>query len=348
MNKFVCREIGSEFHWMPLNEGIGISLPKGVSDFCLPFSGRTAIETVLRNEPNIKKALLPSYCCDSMIEPFRKARIQVSFYDVSYSDGLKIDLQIADDIGAVLWCNYFGFTVDMPDFTHFISCGGTLIEDITHSLFSAKQYHSQSKYLVGSIRKWGPVLCGGYCATTSGELVKKPSKYPDTFFIENKISAMKRKNDYLLSLTDDTMKTLFLSEFSNSNHWLAEHYSNLMIDNESLEYLSLMDCSVVCAMRRKNAEVLYAGLEQCQYVHFLFDIEDMDCPLFVPVVIENGKRDVIRKRLIENQIYCPIHWPKPSDECCSNLYDIELSLICDQRYDETDMERIVKIINGCQ
>lgn len=28
----------------------------------------------------------------------------------------------------------------------------------------------------------------------------------------------------------------------------------------------------------------------------------------------------------------------------SNLYDMELSLICDQRYDESDMEKIVSVL----
>ena len=32
------------------------------------------------------------------------------------------------------------------------------------------------------------------------------------------------------------------------------------------------------------------------------------CPLFVPLFLESKKRDGLRKFLIENRIYCPIHW----------------------------------------
>ena len=71
----------------------------------------------------------------------------------------------------------------------------------------------------------------------------------------------------------------------------------------------------------------------------------MDCPIFVPILTTN--REAIRKKLIENEIYCPIHWPKPNDKCESNLYELELSLICDQRYNEADMQRIVDVINNC-
>ena len=77
----------------------------------------------------------------------------------------------------------------------------------------------------------------------------------------------------------------------------------------------------------------------------MFDIENMDCPLFVPVIIKNGKRDVIRKKLVDNEIYCPVHWPHPDANCESNLYEMELSLVCDQRYGREDMQRIVDVLN---
>ena len=94
-------------------------------------------------------------------------------------------------------------------------------------------------------------------------------------------------------------------------------------------------------IRRSNAHVLYKGLDGL--IQFLFSEEDMDCPLFVPVLLEH--RDQIRQVMIDNKIYCPVHWPKP-DGCNSNLYDMELSLICDQRYGEEDMMRIVKVLKG--
>ena len=64
--------------------------------------------------------------------------------------------------------------------------------------------------------------------------------------------------------------------------------------------------------------------------------------MIVPIMLKN--RDVIRKKLIDNKIYCPVHWPKPMG-CNSNIYDMELSLVCDQRYDIDDMKRIVSVIN---
>ena len=67
----------------------------------------------------------------------------------------------------------------MPDFTNFINRGGIIIEDITHSFYSIHKYNEQSKYLIASIRKWEPILCGGYCASTKSKLKYVPSRLPD-------------------------------------------------------------------------------------------------------------------------------------------------------------------------
>ena len=48
-----------------------------------------AIALKLKNEKNIKKAMLPSYCCDSIIEPFRNAGIEVCFFSVSFDKKIK-------------------------------------------------------------------------------------------------------------------------------------------------------------------------------------------------------------------------------------------------------------------
>ena len=71
-------------------------------------------------------------------------------------------------------------------------------------------------------------------------------------------------------------------------------------------------------------------------------------PLFVPIFVEPVKRDRIRKRMFENNIFCPIHWKNIANDInnlpSNILYDMELSLICDQRYDLKDMERIIEIL----
>lgn len=317
----MTREIGSEFHRVAHDSGHGLIYPRSGS---LMFSGRTAIESVLFHLPDAHTALLPSYCCDSMIVPFRTAGIDVSFFDVRWEDGLKIRIDKSADI--LLWCNYFGFKSDIPDYD------GIIIEDITHSFLSNSSYHPRSDYLVASLRKWGPINCGGYCS-----VVMEGIDPPDEF-IKLKTTAMELKAEYLEDL-DEKKKQKFLQMFGRSNRWLSEHYSGLLMDSYSREYLEHVDIEKQRRLRRRNATILYEGLKD--RVQFMFPIEEMDCPLFVPILLPN--RDEVRMFLNEHEIYCPIHWPKP-DRCISNIYDMELSLICDQRYVSEDMERIVSTI----
>ena len=315
------REIGSEFHRMPFEDGHGLALPRIGS---LVFSGRTAIEAVLRKNPGIHTALLPSYCCDSMIRPFRDAGIKVKFYQVWWENGLKTRIDESADI--LLWCNYFGFKNEIPDFD------GVIIEDITHSIFSTTSFHPQSDYLIASLRKWEPVYCGGYCS------IDMDADDPPEEFVRLKSAAMELKKEYLEDL-DAKKKPQFLSMFRESNQWVAEHYSGLLIDSFSRAYLEKVDVEKQRRIRRENAQVIYEGLSG--KVQFMFSDQDMDCPLFVPILLPN--RDEVMAHLINNKIYCPIHWPKP-EECDSNIYDLELSLVCDQRYGIEDMKQIISVI----
>ena len=84
----MAKEIGSEFHRVPFENGHGLNYPRQGT---LVFSGRTAIEAVLKQLSDVHTALLPSYCCDSMIAPFRDAGIQVKFYQVCWDSELKVE-----------------------------------------------------------------------------------------------------------------------------------------------------------------------------------------------------------------------------------------------------------------
>jgi len=141
-------------------------------------------------------------------------------------------------------------------------------------------------------------------------------------------------------------KQSFLELYRRANAWLRENYSNRRIDRESLEMLNHADFGEIAEARKRNARALYQGLTECSGIRFLFDQNQMDCPLFVPIVVAPSRRDKLRKTLSEASIYCPVHWPKPEDRCDSNLYDCELSLVCDQRYSEEDMERVACVVQG--
>ena len=195
---------------------------------------------------------------------------------------------------------------------------------------------------MASLRKWEPILCGGWCASRVGVLTHKPQTPPPETFTAEKAEAMAMKTRYL-ERPDEADKPAFLTRFGQSNAWLAGNYEGLAIDGNSADFLRSADIPAQRAARRRNAHRLYERL--ADRVTFLFPEEDMDCPLFVPVVIPN-RRDEVRGALTAQGIYCPIHWPRPKADCDSDLYDTELSLVCDQRCGCGDMDRLADALRA--
>lgn len=341
-------EIGSEFEWQDYiisSNSKEIELPyKDNGTFT--FSGRTSIELALKNISKGSKALVPSYCCDSMLEPFRNAGFLITYYDVNYDGSgiaVGVDKNQLLESDVFLKCNYFGYTVEYPEdcLKYFKQHDGIIIEDITHSLLSKEVSKGNSDYFVASLRKWGALLDGGYCSS-SKELAIIFTKQPDSTFLEIKEKAMKEKLSYTNGKLFD--KETFLSNFNLSNHILARDYSGLSISDVSKNIFDNMPFQEMVERRRENAKALYEGLKHISHIRFLFSLDKMECPLFVPVLLDKNIRTKLRQHLIDNKIYCPIHWPRPNEFMVSNLYDEELSLICDQRYNTRDMKRVVNII----
>lgn len=348
-------EIGSEFFYDNFLQNCKQAFPEWLrfgNDQVLTFSGRTAIEVALCDalrHKEIRKALLPSYCCDSMIEPFRRLCIKVEFYNVYMQEGeLRIDLNsnFLRNMDVVFFCNYFGYQTFYPEeqFRVFRENGGVVLEDITHSLFQVQPFHSESDYYVASIRKWGPVLSGGLACKKDGMFNKMEYSMPSKNFQEDKMRAMMLKAAYLRT-GNDAEKGEYLKLFGQSNKEFVNNYSGKAIDNISATLLNQWDWNQIRSVRQQNSKFLHMELKKVRGIKTLFELREGDCPLFVPVVCENG-RDKLRERLIKERIYCPVHWPKSAEGCHSNLYDMELSLICDQRYSEVDMQRICEVLNN--
>ena len=79
------KEYGSEFSESIIQDSYFSYLTKKVKDFAFFRSGRESLfflakHLELKNSDTI---LLPAYCCDSMIDPFRKMGVKVLFYKLN-------------------------------------------------------------------------------------------------------------------------------------------------------------------------------------------------------------------------------------------------------------------------
>lgn len=336
-------EIGSEF-WFEDD------LPQVVSDRdgVYSLSGRTAIDLIIQDilkTRKIRNVYMPAWCCDSMLASFVAHGIEIKFYDNSLAesaDTAEILCDFRDFCENIFYVtNYFGYenTLAIETTKRFKEQGAIILYDRTHSfLMDNDPYIPLADYSFASIRKWMGVM-GGAVVEMVKSKVLKPFPY-----LAPKEKAMRMKQAYMAG--DDSIdKQEFLRLYGEFGHHLAKDYCNYAMDDLSYAIYKTADLSTIKAKHRENAKYLHEHLN----LRFLSPLTDNACPLFVPVFFDTKEeRDRVRKKLIEAEIYCPIHWPKPAlipaDLEVNKIYDTELSLICDQRYSLTDMQRIVDVI----
>lgn len=328
----LMKEIGSEFWDIP----IGFKQNAFFDNATWFISGRAALRAILKQiltestSPSFKVAL-PSYLCESMIEPFEAENIEYCFYSVGLVDeGLKCDLSSVDDCDAIVVIDYFGYESKL------INCprGKIIIRDITHSMF-IKEYRD-ADYYFGSLRKWAGFICGGFALKNIGRVSEANSSNDNYVTLRKK--AMLLKSKYM---SCENYSKEYLNLFHQAETFL-DGCEILQCDSNDIESARTLNIEFLKKTRRENAQVIIDGLrEYCLFKK----IGDNDCPLFVPIICEN--RDELKRYLISNSIYCPVHWPKPSlltNNASDNLYNKELSLVCDQRYSKEDMRRIVNTV----
>ena len=341
------KEIGSEFHISQLPH---VLTSERDNDAEYVLSGRTAIGLIIRMlnlRRNVERVYMPAYGCESMVEPFLRNGIKVVQYDMHLSsEGLQYNIDCNKQTDILYVNNYFGYddTLSLNIVRQFKQRGAFIIYDRTHSMLMAdEEMQVLADYSFCSIRKWMGVVTGAFITSPEGRF--NPT-LDDVDYWQDKAIAMMVKAKYLEG-SMEVDKSLFLDAFGRFGYHLSEDYENKRMDDFSYSIWKHTDLDTMREQRRKNARMLHEGVNGVRHIA---DFNDNSCPLFVPVFFNNkGDRDRVRRALIDASIYCPVHWPKNrlvKDEMRVNeLFDTELSLICDQRYDESDMKRIIEIVN---
>ena len=346
-------EIGSEFFDIPkYSGGQTDNLPADNNAYFL--SGRTALNAIVEDAINtfsITSALLPSYCCDSMITPFLRHNISVRFYDVMVLESglLKATLPSPQKDELLYVMKYFG------DSSLFIDSSRwqVTLEDLTHIAFN-KNYSSGCTYTYTSFRKWFAVdgIATAYKNDSPLLFQKSTNNNTNNTYQTLRNNGFNQKKKYMSG--EAIEKSIFLNMFSEAEEILDEDYENFQASQDAIIALkgALENKSEIISKRRTNALTLIKGLKSIPQITVFCKFESVDsCPLFVPICVDASIRNSLRKHLIDNDIYCPVHWPLTdehegiSDEARS-IYNQELSLICDQRYDDKDMQKIIETIKN--
>lgn len=329
-------EIGSEFWDIPISKNENYYFSDSIQWY---LSGRCALKSIIKRLDNCHTVAMPSWCCDSMVKPFIDNGFVVKFYPVYFSHSLIQEHRFDCDV--LFLIDYFGYCAPNIDVSEY---RGVIIRDTTHSMFS--HTYNDADYYFGSLRKWCGFYTGGYAWTRDGtKLIEAPNS--NNRYVSIREMAMHKKQVYIEGHNTNSMISAdksYLSDFSvaeecldNSNYAMAALRDMLLVPYLDINYIK--------SRRNNNASIIQEELQD----YLVFNNQKVtDCPMFVPILVPDGKRDSLKKYLIERSIYCPVHWPISHyhnlDQRERYIYDNELSLVCDQRYDESDMDRLVETI----
>ena len=326
------------------------------SDYVWLSTGRSAIKYVIntiesRNSGLKKVAVLPSFTCDTVFEPFLKAGYEVYYYpiekDLTTTSDAIMKTVIEHDASIILFHRYFGFdTLDgqvnkMCEILR--GLGKYTIEDCTQCLYSNIS-RADSDFTVGSIRKWTGTPDGGFAVCREGFFENKP-QVADKELEAAKVKASFAKYRFLFEHEGD--KNEMLAMYRKAEDILDNQSEIYALSETSARVQANLDKDGLKSKRRANFRLLEEYLKGP--IEKVFALDSKEVPLYFPILVED--RAALQKHLVSNAIYAPVVWPKDENQPtqsygAENAYQHLLCIPIDQRYDADDMNRIVETINN--
>lgn len=284
------------------------------------YGGYYSIKLILDNL-NILETdhiLLPSYLCPTIILPFKEKGIRYSFYKINSE--LKIDIKDLEDkinsnTRAVFFINYFGFDISTEEkrlLKNLKHKGVILIQDLVQC------FYASANMLIGdfafnSFRKFFPAE--GSCIISDKKLELKNKTFNSLYFYNKLLGRYYRYKYYKKGLPESK----FLGRFSRaSSFYHKKGICGLTYYDEFI--LNKYDFKNSLEVRRKNFNLL---LKNFKNIALFKTFEDDIVPLAFPIIV--GNRDEVLKKLMKENIFCPIHW-KLSEEINKEQYGDSWSL----------------------
>lgn len=305
-------------------------------------SGRTALYQILRSlGPQHTKVWMPDWLCHTMVEAAERAKSEVVFYELN--SVFKATLEALDKSGfrdgeAVLMVNYFGLQ-DLRPTAKAIKeqyPQSIVIEDDVQAYWCfAEQENPYADYRFTSMRKAFAIPDGG--------LVKTSRPMPDVIS-HNTFAPLKVKAGVMKQhrgqdgIKDDD----YLALFRQGDDLISENYESNMSD-DSKRLFAGTDFEQAKRQRQANTKVILEGLKSLG-IKTLIEVSADAVPLFIPIYLEN--RDEVRRRMFQHEVFCPVHWPLEGMDVKKGkeMAEHALSLICDQRYGQKEMDLILSLV----
>ena len=303
-------------------------------------SGRSALRGIvraIRKNHLIETMCVPNYICDSVTQALQREQVPYNFYEVGL-DMYPKELPVGD---VVLLVNYFG----MIDVRAWVARIKSADPNTIVIVDNVQNYYGEdvpeADYLFNSLRKWFPLPDGAEVVSHANS-VQCPLPEEENHFVGYKIAGNLLKN-----YTSDVPESIALQLLESGEERIDSADSIIGASVFSIANRDRLDYQQIRKQRQENAAYIHTRLQELNIQHIW---NQGATPLFVPVLLAHH-RDEVRRKMFAQQIFTPIHWPWIGNAIngVNDLYKMELSLICDQRYDIEDMTRQMEIFeNACR
>lgn len=320
-------------------------------DVTLLSACRSAIGLIIDKIGPNGRAVVPSFTCHSVTDPFISAGYKIRGYHLT--ENLQIDsealLQLVDEFCPdILFVHgYFGFDTlkGAAEILRFCrrQCV-TVIDDRTQTMFSTVKPLA-ADYTIGSIRKWLPIPDGAFLKGM------RCSRLVENYDLAKaKLKAMVAKNQYITRGIG--IKSEFMQYFTDAEKMFDATKSPHAISGYSLSALNRLDLKAFAERRRENYNVLARRLSQHPEISLIFsEALRGDVPFLLPVFIDERRAD-FQTYMARHNVYPTIIWKCPEaldgiiDSESRRIYDRILCFHIDQRYDTKDMEKVADIVDS--
>lgn len=304
-------------------------------------SGRAALYQILnylKQEKGVRRVLLPDYLCSSVLIPVKALGLEFAFYTID--DSLELEQEnlskIYENNTVVLLINYYGLkNLDKQIKTiRAIDENAIIIEDDVQAYYEFLKPLGEVDFKFTSLRKTFAIPDGGLVKTKNRmPVVDKP----------NTFGQYKAAAALLKSMREGNFNDKIYLELFEKGESLIDDEIECGMSRIAEKLYSFINDEHVKVRRLNNAHYLLEELKKIG-VKPILPLKEGYVPLFIPIILKN--RDVVRKAMFQQEIFCPVHWPLEGMAIKRGkvMEEKELSLIIDQRYSIKDMSIMVSLL----
>lgn len=289
-------------------------------------TARNCLEYILRAK-KYKKIYIPYYICEVILEPIIKLGVEYEFYSIDQNLNTKQEFLLKNK-EVFLYTNYFG--LKQNEVNRLVGVyRKQLIIDNSQAFYSRPIEGIDTFY---SPRKFFGVADGGYLYTDR------------KLDIEFEQDCSRERMSHLLTRLDTSVE-LGYCDFRKNDDSLI---------NQSIKIMSKLTNSILASINYEYIKI--KRIENYKYLNSILGnqnkinlpLHENDVPMVYPFL---NNDENLNNKLISNKIYVATYWPNVLSRCTKSTFEFKFSnngsfLPIDQRYAKSEMDYIVKIING--